>query len=153
MGALDERLQPGDLRPGDLLPTAPDDPRLVPLRRSDDPAVEEVAFEFGLGRVRVLSLDGRLDAADRWYDGDGGPDTPMASRRPAHCGTCGFYLPLAGSLRAAFGVCGNEITVHDGRVVQRRVRLRRALRGGRRAAALAEPVGEVYYATARNSAR
>ena len=33
-----ERLQPGDLSPGDLLPTAPDDPRLVPayvaLRRS-----------------------------------------------------------------------------------------------------------------------
>ncbi len=29
---------------------------------------------------------------------------------------CGFYLPLAGSLRAAFGVCGNEYAA-DGHVV------------------------------------
>ena len=27
----------------------------------------------------------------------------------ARCGTCGFYLRLAGSLQAAFGVCGNEL--------------------------------------------
>ena len=32
----------------------------------------------------------------------------MARAAPAPCGTCGFFLPLAGSLRAAFGVCGNE---------------------------------------------
>jgi hypothetical protein len=41
----------------------------------------------------------------------------MARNAPAHCGTCGFYLPLAGSLQAAFGVCGNEITDSDGQVV------------------------------------
>jgi hypothetical protein len=41
----------------------------------------------------------------------------MARHAPGHCGTCGFYLPLAGSLRAAFGVCGNEITDSDGEVV------------------------------------
>jgi hypothetical protein len=41
----------------------------------------------------------------------------MARHAPAHCGTCGFYLPLAGSLAAGFGVCGNEITDTDGRVV------------------------------------
>jgi hypothetical protein len=64
-----------------------------------------------------MSREGRLDAAERWYTGDNGPDTAMARQAPAHCGTCGFLLPLEGSLRAGFGVCGNEITVTDGRVV------------------------------------
>lgn len=114
----EERLRPGDLSPGDLLPPRPDDPRLVPAYvDSGDPLVEDVAFELGLGRERVMSREGRLDAAERWYAGDSGPDTPMARQAPAHCGTCGFLLPLAGSLRAGFGVCGNEITATDGRVV------------------------------------
>jgi hypothetical protein len=113
-----QRLQPGDLSPGDLLPTAPDDPRLAPAYLlSDDPQVEQVAFELGLGRVRVLSRLGRLEAADRWFAGGHGPDSPMAKQAPAHCGTCGFFLPLAGSLQAGFGVCGNEITEADGQVV------------------------------------
>lgn len=113
-----ERLLPGDLSPGDLLPSVVDDPRLVPAYiASDDPAVEEVTFELGLGRARVMSREGRLDTAERWYVGDGGPDTPMARQAPARCGTCGFLLPLAGSLQAGFGVCGNEISSTDGRVV------------------------------------
>jgi hypothetical protein len=113
-----ERLKAGDLSPGDLLPSAPDDPRLAPAYLlSDDPQVEEVAFELGLGRVRVLSREGRLDAADRWYSGDGGPDTPIAKQAPARCGTCGFFMPLAGALRAGFGVCANEIASTDGQVV------------------------------------
>jgi hypothetical protein len=115
----EERVQPGDLAPGDLLPPPPpEDARLVPgYLQSDDPAVEAVAFELGLGRERVLSRQGRLDAAQRWYAGDHGPRTAMARHAPGHCGTCGFYLPLAGSLSAGFGVCGNEITEADGQVV------------------------------------
>jgi hypothetical protein len=113
-----ERLQPGDLSPGDLLPTAPDDPRLAPAYLlSDDPQVEQVAFELGLGRVRVLSRLGRLDAAERWQAGSHGPDSPMAKQAPGNCGTCGFFLALAGSLQAGFGVCGNEVTEADGQVV------------------------------------
>ena len=84
---------------------------------SDDPQVEEVALELGLGRERVLSREGRLLAAERWHGGDHGPNTPMARQAPAPCGTCGFYLPLAGSLAAGFGVCGNDITDTDGQVV------------------------------------
>jgi Protein of unknown function (DUF3027) len=115
----EERVQPGDLSPGDLVPPpGADDPRLVPgYVLSDDPAVEEVAFELGLGRERVMSREGRLWAAERWHDGPHGPDTAMARQAPAHCGTCGFYLPVAGSLRGGFGVCGNEITESDGQVV------------------------------------
>ncbi len=114
----DERVRPGDLTPGDLLPPRPDDPRLVPgYVYNDDPAVEQVAFELGLGRERVLSRDGRLDAADRWYDGDRGPRSAMARHAPAPCGTCGFLVLLAGSLQAGFGVCANEVTDTDGQVV------------------------------------
>jgi hypothetical protein len=113
-----ERVRPGDLGVGDLLPTAPDDDRLVPAYlASDDPAVEEVAREIGLGRERVLSRTGRSAAAQRWHDGPHGPGSDMARAAPAACGTCGFLLPLAGSLRAAFGVCGNEYSPADGAVV------------------------------------
>jgi len=115
-----DRLKPGDLGVGDLLPTPPDDERLVPgYLHSDDPAVEETAWELGLGRVRVMSRKGRTDTAQRWYDGDRGPSAPIsvAAPRAARCGTCGFYLPLAGALRQAFGVCGNLYAPDDGRVV------------------------------------
>jgi hypothetical protein len=113
-----ERIRPGDLGVGDLLPTAPDDERLVPgYVQSDDPAVEEVAREVGLGRRRVLSRPGRLAAAERWQDGPRGPAADMARQAPGPCGTCGFLLPLAGSLRGAFGVCGNEFAPADGAVV------------------------------------
>ena len=113
-----ERIQAGDLSPGDVLPTPADDPRLAPAYLlSDDPQVEQVAFELGLGRVRVMSRFGRLDTADRWLAGDGGPDTPMARQAPGPCGTCGFFLPLAGSLQAAFGACANEVAETDGRIV------------------------------------
>ena len=113
----DERIRPGDLGPGDLLSPRRDDPRLVPgYVESGDPAIDEVAGEIGLGRKQVTSLEGRLDAAQRWHDGDFGPDTEMAKAAPSTCGRCGFYLPIAGSLSAAFGVCGNEFAA-DGRVV------------------------------------
>jgi hypothetical protein len=113
-----QRVQAGDLGVGDLMPTEPGDPRLVPAYlESDDPAIEDVARETGLGRVRVMSRFGRLDSAERWQTGDFGPGSEMARSAPDHCGRCGFYLPLDGSLRAAFGVCGNELAPADGRVV------------------------------------
>jgi hypothetical protein len=115
-----ERLQPGDLGVGDLLPTSPDDDRLVPgYLHSDDPAVEDVAWELGLGRPRVMSREGRAETAERWYEGDRGPTAPIAQAAPrgARCGGCGFYLPLAGALRPAFGACGNVYAPDDGQVV------------------------------------
>lgn len=113
-----ERLQPGDLGVGDLLSTSDDDERLVPAYvLSDDPAVEEVAFELGLGRVRVMSRLGRAESVQRWREGPTGPDSALARQAPGECGTCGFYLLLAGSVRGAFGVCANEYSPSDGRVV------------------------------------
>jgi hypothetical protein len=140
-----ERLRPGELSPGDLLPTQPDDGRLVPgYTASGDPEVDEVALEIGLGRERVLSYEGRLDAAARWYEGDGGPGTAMARSAPASCGTCGFFLPLAGSLRAGFGVCGNEVAAADGRVVSVEYGCGAHSEAMADVPLLAEPSGEVY---------
>ena len=113
-----ERLRPGDLGVGDLLPTPADDRRLVPTFFStDDEDEQDIAFQFGLGRVRTLSYDGRLDAVERWYAGDAGPEAPIARAAPASCATCGFFVPLAGALRQAFGVCANEYAPDDGRAV------------------------------------
>jgi Protein of unknown function (DUF3027) len=115
-----ERLKPGDLGVGDLLPTKVDDDRLAPgYVLSDDPAVETISWELGLGRSRVMSRLGRTEVAQRWYDGDCGPQAAIALAAPsnARCGTCGFYLPIDGSLRLVFGVCGNLFAPDDGRVV------------------------------------
>src|SRR3954447_15095833 len=113
-----ERLRPGDLGVGDLLPSPADDPRLVPTMFStDDDEEQELAFTFGLGRVRMLSFDGRLDAVERWYAGDPGPEAPIARAAPAACASCGFFVQLSGALRQAFGVCANAYAPDDGRVV------------------------------------
>ncbi len=115
-----ERLQPGDLGVGDLLPTPVDDDRLEPgYLLSDDPELEEANWELGLGRPRVMSRDGRGETAQRWYDGDHGPEAPISVAAPvgARCGMCGFYLPLAGVMHQVFGVCGNIYAPDDGRVV------------------------------------
>ncbi|WP_249040590.1 DUF3027 domain-containing protein [Nocardia cyriacigeorgica] len=112
----DQRVRPGDLAPGDLLAPPPNDPRLAPgYTATGDPEIDEVAYQVGLGRSQVLSLEGREEAAQRWYT-EFGPDTEMAKAAPGTCGTCGFYLPLAGALRACFGVCGNAMGA-DGHVV------------------------------------
>jgi hypothetical protein len=114
----DERIRPGDVGVGDLLPPIKDDPRLVPAYvASDDPAVEAVALELGLGRVHVLSREGRIDFAERLHDGAFGPFAEMALAAPAHCFSCAFYLPLAGSLGRLTGACANEYSPADGHVV------------------------------------
>jgi hypothetical protein len=120
-----DRIQPGDLSPGDILPTEEDDARLVPGYFSGDPgddivdqdSVREVVYELGLGRPRVLSLEGRDLAAERWYDGSHGPESPLAQSAPATCASCGFLVRLAGPLSQVFGVCANAQANDDGRVV------------------------------------
>ncbi|MFF4019442.1 DUF3027 domain-containing protein [Streptomyces sp. NPDC001843] len=148
-----ERLRPGDMGPGDLLPTDADDLRLEPgysggeeppvnspvseemaeLADAEDaevtpgaPAAQPVtpargtiaavAEELGMRRARVLSRYGLHVAADRW-DEAFGAKTPMAQAAPASCASCGFLVPMGGSLGQAFGVCANEFSPADGRVV------------------------------------
>jgi hypothetical protein len=115
-----ERITADDVGVGTIVPTAADDARLVPasaVLSSDEELDIQELFELGAGRVRVLSIEGRDQAAKRWIEGDRGPHAPIAQFAPKNCGTCGFYLPIAGSFRQAFGVCANAISPEDARVV------------------------------------
>jgi hypothetical protein len=137
-----ERVRPGDLGVGDLMPAATDDERLVPVAvlEGDDgvldwadseswaegselaatlgvPTEQEAQAAAGVGRTRVLSAIGRDTTAVRWYSSEHGPGTPLARAAPGPCLTCGFLTPLAGPLGRVFGVCANEYAPDDGRVV------------------------------------
>jgi len=115
-----QRIQPGDHGVGDVVPTAADDERLTQgyavLPEDEELDITQL-FEFGLGRARVLSVIGRDAASKRWYEGDRGPKTPIARSAPKPCQSCGFFIPIAGSLRTTFGVCSNAISPEDARVV------------------------------------
>lgn len=117
-----DRIQPGDLGPGDVHPTPEGDPRLVLRIQESNPLAEpledrDILHEQGIGRSRALSVEGRLDAAERWYSGDRGPKTPIAEQAPATCQSCAFQVKLVGQLGAVFGVCTNAISSEDGKVV------------------------------------
>ena len=79
--------------------------------------VNAISVDFVFGRPRVMSIESRDQASKRWYDGDRGPQAPLAQAAPKPCHSCGFFLPIAGSLRATFGVCANAISPDDARVV------------------------------------
>ncbi len=114
-----QRLRPGDLGPADILPFRADDPRLEPgFTSAGDHEVDEVAIEeLALARARVLSEDGRDQAAQRWYETSAGSRGVAPGRAGADCEACGFLIPLQGALGQVFGVCANEWSPDDGRVV------------------------------------
>jgi hypothetical protein len=115
-----DRIQPGDIGTGDIVPSTADDARLVPdsaALPSDEELDAVQIWDLGLSRPRVMSIEGRDQASKRWYSGDRGPETPIAKAAPKPCSSCGFFIPISGSLRAAFGVCANAISPEDARVV------------------------------------
>ncbi len=131
-----ERVRPGDLKAGDLMPASSDDERLVPFialagesglldRPGEDDDIEEVddltpaarRLEEVAHPRRVLSAIGRDEASARWHAGKQGPGSPLASAAPACCVTCGFMVKLSGQLGRVFGVCANEFAPDDGQVV------------------------------------
>jgi hypothetical protein len=119
----DQRLEPGDLTPRDTLPKVDSDPNLQPgYQQTEDNSadnIDQIAnFEFGIGRERVLSPEGISSAATRWANSDAGAEGEFSTRASAHCSTCGYFMPIAGSLREQFGVCANAWSPFDGRVVQ-----------------------------------
>ena len=116
-----ERVEAGDLGGGLLLPAEDSDPRLVPgytgADEDPDDDVRAIVEELGLGRRRVLSPEGRDETAARWYTGSHGPRAAVAQAAPAPCATCGFAVRVSGVLGNVFGVCANEYSPSDGRVV------------------------------------
>lgn len=123
-----ERVRPGDVGPRDVLPKLDEDPNLQPgyEQVALDPDTDNVAgdnvdqianYEFGLGRERVLSNEGIGAAAARWSRAESGARGEYAQHADAHCGSCGYLLPIAGSVRTQFGVCANAWSPFDGRVV------------------------------------
>jgi len=139
-----ERVRPGDLGVGDLMPASSDDERLVPVavlggddavlewddgdgwadggRAGEDeephlPGAAAAGSVRVASRPRVLSAIGRDLAAERWYSSEHGPGSPLASAAPGQCATCGFLVPLSEPLGRAFGVCANGFAPDDGRVV------------------------------------
>lgn len=116
-----QRLEPSDVGPTDVLPYDEHDERLEAgfeaTGKDADQLGPEIAYEVGLGRARVLSAEGRRDAAQRWYTGKHGPRAKTAQASRGQCSTCAFFLPLAGSMRTVFGVCANEWSPSDGSVV------------------------------------
>ncbi|GAB3742778.1 DUF3027 domain-containing protein [Microlunatus parietis] len=122
-----ERIQPGDVTAGLVLPTPDNDPRLEPgytggeQAADTDPAeasqTRAIVAELGLGRERVLTPLGRDEAAERWLAGAGGPDNETTRLAPGPCLSCGFFVRLSGRLGTSFGVCGNAYSASDGQVV------------------------------------
>lgn len=108
----EERLKPSDVSPGDVLPYRADDSRLTMIRDSklgsDEPP---------LSRVRTLSEEG-IDTAEKRWAKRSKNRTPV-SRKPAKatCASCGFLVALNSELGKEFGVCSNEWSGSDGRVV------------------------------------
>lgn len=117
-----DRLRAEDLGVGDIIPTDPDDPRLVPaytdaILESDADAVGDLWWDFGLGRERLLSFEGQEETAGRWTSGEWGPGSAMARHADQPCSSCGFLVPLGGRLGSAFGACTNALSPADGCVV------------------------------------
>ena len=115
-----DRIQPGDVGVGDIVPSSLTDTRLVAGEQAlptDEELDTAMAIELGFGRARVMSIEGRDQASKRWYEGDRGPQAPIAQSAPKPCHSCGFFLQMAGSLRSSFGVCANAISPEDARVV------------------------------------
>lgn len=89
-----QRVRPGDLGPGDVLPPEVNDERL---------------------HNGKLSTKGAAEAAKRWVNGDLGPHSEYAKAAEQHCTDCAFYIPLAAPLEK-FGACTNELAF-DAQVV------------------------------------
>lgn len=136
----EDRIRPGDLRPGDRLPLKTDDPRVTD---PDDPA--DTAGSAGSadgvprnpGARRSLTRAGWEAAVRRWTTGEDAPDPEFAGLAERSCDSCAFWLPLQRHVRTGaagsggragkagragqagipeVGVCANEFSA-DGRVV------------------------------------
>ena len=120
-----ERIQPGDLSPGDLLPVADDDPRLVPtysygddpLDTDDKAQVRAVAPTSASAGSARSPPEGRDLAAAALVRRRRRPGLGAGAVGPRLLHACGFLMRINGPLAELFGVCANGDANDDGRVV------------------------------------
>ena len=111
----------GWCRPTRPTTTPPTTPRAASSPRSSGSAAS------GSCRARAAR-----EAVGRWAAGEFGPASPMARQAPGPCVTCGFFLPLAGSLRAVARRLRQRLRPGRRPRRHRRLRLRRAQPGDAR---------------------
>lgn len=84
----------------------------------EDEDLEEVISKLRLSRKHVMTAKAISQTAKRWYAGQHGPKSLSTKVADGNaCSSCGFLIPLAGSLGSMFGVCANMWSPDDGRVV------------------------------------
>lgn len=108
-----QRIQPGDLGPGDIMPAPIDDDRLT-IDPDDAVTTQQHKASTSSSQPRMLSQIGLSQALQRWKAGEHGPQSPYARQATFTCATCAFYLPLAATTDV--GVCANEYSA-DGTIV------------------------------------
>ena len=121
-----QRVEPGDLGVGDVLPTdrrrsAPG-PRLVGPGRPGGRLRRARPAPHGMGARDRPAPGAVARGPRRRHEPVAGRSTPgraprWRARRPGSCGTCGFLMPIGGPTGSAFGVCANGMSPADGRVV------------------------------------
>jgi hypothetical protein len=114
-----ERLRPGDLGAQDVLPYQSDDVRLDQgYEQTDDEEADRVAHLGARARPGARAVR-RGACPDLRPLVRGGPRPERPERPPdqAQCSTCGFFMKIAGAGRVVFGVCANEWSPSDGRIV------------------------------------
>ncbi|MCS4484752.1 DUF3027 domain-containing protein [Gleimia sp. 6138-11-ORH1] len=106
----EERLKPGDVSPDDVLPYRAVDDRLTTLREAGKPADVPP-----YSRLRTLSAKGIGQTALRWKRI--ARTQSKLRKQTSACSSCGFLVPLEGPLKDNFGVCANEWSSEDGKLV------------------------------------
>ncbi|GMA30372.1 DUF3027 domain-containing protein [Litorihabitans aurantiacus] len=116
-----ERLEPADVGPNDVLPEGATDDRVVPgyapvdggegdgVDLATDP---RAIVELGAWRTEVPSRATLIAAAERWEG-----RLPERGRSFATDPNA-FVVPLTGVLGQVYGVCVNEFSPDDGRIVR-----------------------------------
>ena len=89
----EDRVQPGDLGPGDVLPPRLDDNRLIQWRALDAVPDGNQGFPRNPAAEDTLSEQGLQEAVARWR-ATNGADSDFAQQAEFNCETCAFYLPF-----------------------------------------------------------
>ena len=93
----EERLKPGDVSPGDVLPYRQDDDRLTMIRETEDGSDEPP-----LSRLRVLSDEGVADVRRRWNRSV--KSRTRGRKSKASCASCGFLVAIEGDWEVVWRV-------------------------------------------------